>query len=179
MGKEEVAEELFRGHPMRYWIGCLRLPSGPDGGFSVRHSLVEIGEPAVMPLIAELKRGEASAVDAATLLGRIGDVRAVEPLIAAINDKFYLTGNNAIESLGIIGDRRAVKPLIRVVNRAVKCKWNKDDKGNRRIRAALCAIEALGEIGDERAVQPLASALKRGDPVMAKHIGTALLKLQS
>jgi HEAT repeat protein len=88
-------------------------------------------------------------------LGEIGDARAVEPLIAALNDHFYVRWK-AVVALGEIGDARAVEPLIAALNDAWCVQWR--------------AVVALGEIGDARAVEPLIAYLKepiifRGGPL--------------
>ena len=48
---------------------------------------------------------------AATALGRIGDVRAVGPLIKALSSADNGTRENAAWSLGRLGDRHAIEPL--------------------------------------------------------------------
>ncbi len=77
------------------------------------------------------------------VLGKIDDVRAVEPLIKMLEE-----GNtNAAYALGEFGDERAVEPLIELLD---------DDDYVVRLAAAY----ALGEIGDARAVEPLINALE-------------------
>ncbi|HXF06632.1 MAG TPA: HEAT repeat domain-containing protein [Blastocatellia bacterium] len=129
-------------------------------------ALVGMGAAAVEPLIAALEDGRVrwAAVEA---LGRIGDARAVEPLIKALGYKGRdivkpgysskrsfcvpdLLGINirraAAEALGRIGDARAVKPLIEAL-------------GDDRVRKA--AVEALVMIG-AAAVEPLIAVVKDG-----------------
>jgi HEAT repeat protein len=107
-------------------------------------ALVQIGTPAVEPLIVALKdQEEMRARAACEALGQIGDVRAVEPLVASFNGSFSL-GPAAAQALGQIGDARALEPLIA----AMKGQW--PDAG---------AARALGQIGDPRAVEPLIAAL--------------------
>jgi len=48
---------------------------------------------------------------AALMLGKIGDHRAVEPLIRALDAPGYQTKLNAAEALGRLGDSRAIEPL--------------------------------------------------------------------
>ena len=80
---------------------------------------------------------------AAGALGSIGDVRAVEPLIAMLkDDEDYVACVYAAGALGSIGDTRAVEPLITML---------KNEHPSMRGHAA----EALGKIGDPRAVEPL------------------------
>ena len=47
-------------------------------------------------------------------LGKIGDVRAVVPLIQRLKDKNTVIRIKAIEVLGELGDARAADPLIRI-----------------------------------------------------------------
>ena len=82
---------------------------------------------------------------AANALGDLGDARAVEPLIAALNinprpeDKVPTAIINALKKLG---DSQAVPPLIAALNSL-----------DNNVRASSAA--ALGHIGDFRAVEPL------------------------
>jgi HEAT repeat protein len=80
-------------------------------------------------------------------LSSLGDVRAVEPLIAVLKDGDEFVRTAAAEALGKLGDARAVEPLVAAL---------KD--GDEFVRTA--AAEALGELGDVRAVEPLVAALK-------------------
>ncbi|MDP6364523.1 MAG: HEAT repeat domain-containing protein, partial [Candidatus Poseidoniia archaeon] len=84
--------------------------------------------------------------DAAIELGKLGDERAVEPLIEVLGDESKMIGVNAARALGEIGDVRAVEPLIKALD---------DEYGE------VCeyAARALGQIGDARAVEPLIKAL--------------------
>jgi len=153
---------------------------------------VEIGPPAMEPLIAALKRPDlGKRLVAAGRLGQIGDARAVEPLIAALKDKSTYVGQAAAEALGQIGDARAVKPLIATL---------KDDRLLRRDAAEALehigapavepliftlkrsdkdgrgsAAEMLGRIGDARAVEPLIAALKDSDKRVREAAATALV----
>lgn len=52
-----------------------------------------------------------SREEAAEALGEIRDPRAVDPLIAALNDRNPEVREEAAEALGKIGDPRAVEPL--------------------------------------------------------------------
>jgi HEAT repeat protein len=89
---------------------------------------------------------------AAEALGAIGDSRAVEPLIKALNDADSDVRESAAVGLGKIGDSRAVEPLIRAFG-----------DGSREVRrVGGVAAYALGKIGDSRAVEPLIRALGDG-----------------
>jgi len=122
---------------------------------------VEIGAPAVEPLIAALK-DEDVRMRAVEALGKIGDPRAVEPLIAALKDQDERMRKWAAEALGQIGDPRAVEPLIAAL---------KDQDVRMR------AVEALGKIGDPRAVEPLIAALNDRDERVRKWAAEALGKI--
>lgn len=78
----------------------------------------QIGKPAVEPLIVVLKdtkRNPAVAQGVAVeALGRIGDPRAVEPLIAALTDYGFHQEEAAIEALERIG-APAIEPLTTVL----------------------------------------------------------------
>jgi hypothetical protein len=107
-------------------------------------ALVQMGLPAVEPLIATLKdgRGGANIAAAAETLGRIGDARAVEPLIAALNGVELYVRIKAAEALGQIGDAHAVKPLTAAFN----------DSNEKLRSAAGKALEKIGGPGVEEAV---------------------------
>ena len=83
---------------------------------------------------------------AANALGRIGDERAVEPLLVALRDADENVRDYAASALGDIGDARAVEPLIAAL---------RDADENVRFWAA----KALGQIGDAHAVAPLIQLL--------------------
>ena len=121
-------------------IEALRLKTrwrGAEG--SAANALVEIGEPAVEPLIAVLKDSDENVRNLAIVsLGDIGDARAVEPLIAVLKDSDANVRNLAIVSLGDIGDARAVEPLIHAL---------KDS--NKKVRSF--AAKTLKKIGGEKA----------------------------
>jgi len=84
--------------------------------------------------------------DAAIALGKIGDERAIDPLIQALKDKHYVR-REAARALGVIGGERVVGPLIQAL---------RHEDGTVRMYAA----SALGKIRDERAIDPLIQALK-------------------
>jgi hypothetical protein len=112
----------------------------------------------VTGLIKALTHGqrspEASAAtvrwSAAEALGTIGDIRAVEPLVAALRDRDKDVRWAGARSLAAIRDRRAVEPLITALR-----------DQDRDVRIA--AVQALGTIGDPRAVGPLMAILDQ-DP---------------
>ena len=85
--------------------------------------LVKIGKAAVPALVVTLNyQGRNSSSvrgGAAEALGKIGDARAVEPLIQALKDKDDDVRRNAAEALGKIGDVRATEETIDWLVRSV------------------------------------------------------------
>ncbi|MBL8161867.1 MAG: HEAT repeat domain-containing protein, partial [Anaerolineae bacterium] len=98
---------------------------------------------------------------AANGLIRLGDTRAVEPLISALADANVGVRLGAAFVLGSLGDARAVQPLIRALADA--------DEDVRRI-----AADALGQLGDARAVEPLIRALADADEDVRRRAADAL-----
>ncbi len=115
--------------------------------------------------------------DAITELGRLGDRRAVGPLIVLLKDPNVYIRDNAINSLGLIGDRHAVGPLLEslreqnvyIRDNAITALGRLRDPravepliallGDRNVYLRDNAACALGEIGDRRAIEPLRAAL--------------------
>jgi HEAT repeat protein len=71
---------------------------------------------------------------AALMLGKLGDPRAVEPLIRALDAPGFQTPLYAAQSLGKLGDPRAIEPLLRAI-----------ETHNDKMRDA--ALEALVKLG--------------------------------
>ena len=86
---------------------------------------------------------------AAEALGQLSDERAVEPLLALLEDSRGRVRKAAVDALGEIGDTRAVQPLIA----SLRYTW--EHTGVR-----IGTIEVLGKIGDEQAIVPLTALLK-------------------
>lgn len=105
-------------------------------------------------LIQNLNDSEQSVRYAASeALGQLKDVRAVEPLVKALENREndYSVRWSAISSLGFLHDRRAIEPLIQVMEDT------KEDSGLR-----SNAVEALGLLAIARISDPLEiEALKR------------------
>jgi HEAT repeat protein len=97
-----------------------------------------------------------------TALGCIGNKRAVEVLVAALEDEN--TRLSAINALGKMTDARAVNGLVSAVT-------DKDPRGR------LSVVSALGNIGDARAVDVLIGALKDEEYEIRKEAIIALGKL--
>jgi HEAT repeat protein len=166
--------------------GCIEEPSVEhliqdldDMDANVRtvaeEGLVEIGEPAVESLIQILSNENEATIarmGAARTLGRIGDERAVEPLIQLLNEHHYWELQNASAvALGNIGDAKAVEPLISVLQDGYANEQTIEYGTDRtasiisggRVQAMCSAAESLGKIGDERAVEQLIIVLQKED----------------
>jgi len=93
---------------------------------------------------------------AALALGKIGDNRAIIPLMSILNnrDENYRLRLAVAESLGKLGDEFAVSPLINILA----------DEREKSVYLKESVAKALGMLGDIRAVEPLIDILesKRG-----------------
>jgi HEAT repeat protein len=100
------------------------------------------GEEAVRALIIVVGNRHEDLIArgrAALMLGKLGDPRAVESLIDALDAPGYQTPIHAAEALGKLGDVRAIEPLVRVM-----------DENNDRMRdAAQRALRNLGYAFEE------------------------------
>ena len=112
-------------------------------------ALEMIGLQAIDLLVATLKHEDWHVrAAAAEVLGKIGDVRTVKPLLVALQDSYSSAVRwKAAGALGAIGDVQAVELLIVAL---------KDRDSSVREGAA----EALAKISDPRAVEALAVALE-------------------
>jgi HEAT repeat protein len=125
-------------------------PTTPGGEAGV--ALRRIG-PAAADALLEVMRtsqGAHARGNAAHALGGSKDPRAVEALIAALEEPDAEVRAAAAESLGALKDARAVEPLIGALQ---------DEDASTRANAAW----ALGQLRDARAVQPLIALLQDVD----------------
>ncbi len=79
-------------------------------------ALIEIGGPAIEPLIQALKDNDSQVRgNSAKTFGKIRDIRAVGPLVRALKDNDNGTRANAVIPLGDIKDGVAAKPLMQAL----------------------------------------------------------------
>ena len=114
---------------------------------------------AYLPLITNLFSEKQNVrIMAATYISKLGDVRAVEPLISSLTHETSVFSNNeinkfhekVIEALGKLRDSRATEPLIKAARNNSSVDIYFFDK-------------ALAEIADKKAVQYLISRIKDSD----------------
>ncbi len=120
---------------------------------SVAEALVAFGNLASTALLELLgdPTHPTARVWAARILGRIGDARATEDLVARLHDRDDLLRMAAAEALGAIADARAIQPLIRATLR--------DPAPQVRAHAAA----AVARIEGDRAMDVLVAALADPD----------------
>ncbi|MCS6858960.1 MAG: HEAT repeat domain-containing protein [Abditibacteriales bacterium] len=151
-------------------------------------ALGQIGTPAVEPLCEMLRSSWRMAREAAAkALGKIGDVRALPPLLDALNDdRQAALRAAAARALGELKDARAVRPLIarlkdkdaqvresvaealgkiqdpQTVSDAIEplCAALSDKSGHVRLAAAEALGRILKEHGDASAIEPLLKGLR-------------------
>jgi HEAT repeat protein len=157
-----------------------------DRDYRVRQAAVRglgsFGSNVVGTLIGMLNnvevRGDLRA-EIAEELGRIGDKRAVDPLLENLKQGPLYMRLAAIRALGKLGDIRATNPLLRILENQDKLVWHETVKalgnlgdptvvdfflqvlegehGNNELRCEI--VEALGKIGDRRVVGTLVRLL--------------------
>lgn len=129
-----------------------------DPDEDVRHmamwSLGRLGDLRALETLLAEQPDPMHGNEPATTLAQMGN-DAVQPLTAALEDQARPTyqRGNAARALGLIKDRRALESLIVVLG--------DDDEDVR-----LAAVSALGDLKDSRAVEPLLAALDDSSPTV-------------
>jgi HEAT repeat protein len=171
---------MFEGIKLRKLAGALRRPGNDQAAYA---AVIEVGRiggsGAVDLLINALERHDGVARSAARELGRLGDERAVPPLVAllayaevsqAASEALAKLGSKAVSALstalcsedvavrklaavtlGEIGDKSAIDTLVKTLQ-------TDDDYA---VRTA--AATALGQLKDQRAIWALVGTLKLRD----------------
>lgn len=111
-------------------------------------------------------RGEAVRAAAAQALGALGDKRAVEALVAALDEPSCKIKRAVASALGDLGDPRAFDALCS----AFRCQD---------FLVRIDAARALGRLGDARAAPLLASALQDEHPYVRDAAELALQQINT
>lgn len=119
---------------------------------------------AIPGVIGSLKEGdEGVRRAAATALGRIGDSRGLDPLLAALADRNIGVQEAAATALGEIGDPRALMPLVSALKIA-------DNKTRKAVAAAIVRI-------GNNVVQPLVAILKNKEAPLREAAAAVLVRI--
>lgn len=177
--RRNAAWWLGRQRDIRIVEPLIAAATDPDQDVRLRvmESLGNIrGEDVLEPLLRALAGDSAAEVRAAAAqaLGRVGDVRAVETLIAALADEAPEVRTGAAASLGDLTDNRAAAPLAQVLVKdndpdvRYFCSKSLTNIGGAKTVDALLAVlpqadsgpllyilEILGQLFDKRAIEPL------------------------
>ncbi len=165
--------------------------------FATISALEELHDPqAVEPLCALLaspSRSRWSRQQAATALGRIGDSRALQPLLTALAREREPRMSEALaEALGDLGDLKAIPALLQELKRGNAAVQANAATALGRLRATEAvdalielavkrqnknALAALGAIGDQRALPVLLNAFKSTNPALRSVAAAALGRL--
>jgi phycocyanobilin lyase alpha subunit len=97
--------------------------------------------------------------NAAKALGKLNDLRAVEPLIGCLQSDDYYVRESAAQSLEALGDRRAVEPLVTLLSGGVEAAVKVEGKPHL-VQPYEAIIEALGTIGATTAVEAIRPFLR-------------------
>jgi HEAT repeat protein len=153
-------------------------------------ALLAIGKPAMASIVEGLKRPGVNALpEAADLLGRMGNPRAIEPLVAALGFAPGYRRAYVVKALGQIGGERAIAALVKALQyqevQASAARWL-TRFGEASVapliavlgdeEAGSAAAGALVKIGAP-AVAPLIAALGKSDAAVRRAAAGALLKL--
>ena len=176
--KQDKVEETFVGP----YISKL---AGTKADQAVEE-LAKIGTPAVEPLISALENTDL-IYHAAEALGKIGDRRAVEPLIAVLTDSHECEHyDSVVRALGEIGDARAVLPLVEAIEGSNPNRQFLSDQSDWGMYSSYIknrfidtAIEALSKIDDPKAIEPLMQVFKSYKGKNRPYLQKALINAMS
>jgi HEAT repeat protein len=140
-----------------------------DAAIKAENALAEIGEPVVEPLIALLSDSKYSNIWwlVAGALERIGDKRAVEPLIRMLENPasrdYVLARKYAAYAFAELKDARAVDVLIGMLHERLHVEEDDEIYDEPEHETIAAVAGALTKIGDPRALEPLVNRLLEGN----------------
>lgn len=114
IAKEEKKKQKDIDERLELFFRIIKDPRNPiQFRWKAKMKLVEIGEPAVMPLINQLKSADHEVrYFAVVALGEIRDKRALDSLVEMLKDKWELIRSYAAEGLGKLKDKRVIPVLL-------------------------------------------------------------------
>lgn len=118
------------------------------GEFSVDHLIETVDDNELDDNDYLIKKGCVKA------LGKIGDQRAVDPLINTLDDFDSFVRQTSAKALGLLADKRALEPLINSL------------KNDTHSGVKVASASALGKLGDQRAIEPLRESLYDDNPTL-------------
>ena len=163
-------------------------------------ALSKLRDPRVVELLIETldnvkgwdrEKAVKAAEAGAGLLGKLGDPRAVQPLIKALSADDKRVGRAAAKALGELGDPRSVNRLIQALRAGNDlAAWALGILGDQSAVEPLIvalgdrnsgvrdyAAIALANLGNERSVEPLIEALRRPEWTIRAAAADALVRL--
>jgi HEAT repeat protein len=143
-----ASDELQKVYSLIEEVRKAHIEDLPFGADPALYALGDMGEIAVIPILALLQDDDARMRESAVnLLGNIGDERAIEPLIEVLNDPVWDVRWAACHMLPRFEDKRVVEPLIDMLN-------------DPQAEVREMAVSALAAFEDPRAVEPLMAVLQ-------------------
>ena len=178
--------------PSNRCLAALEHPDSEWTGLEVFGSIMQIGPPAVKPLVAALRHpSEKVRREVVQFLTHLGDENAVEPLIKALGDPDGDVARAAAYGLAELDDPRAVAPLAAAIKDRSSALWRAGNpylpdsrpiasrdwqpacrrtwhRWSPRWKTArwhlrYAAAWVLGRLGDKRATESLATVLKSAE----------------
>ncbi len=113
--RRHAADALGRVGDARVVVPLMELLRDPDQQVRSRvaDALVMIGQPTVEPLMNAMSDASPYARShAANALGRIGDIRAIDLLVAALSDSNGDVRRQSVSALGQFDDNRAIQAVV-------------------------------------------------------------------
>lgn len=143
LGKDSLAAEVLVLSNDPKAIDAL-IAAMPSPG--VINALVKARDPRVVPalitVLENAKNDSGYRAGAAAALGSLGDSRAVDPLIASLNDDNVSITMQASRALGQLKDKRAIEPL-----KQAYARWSTGQRENADSAKGFI-VQALLDLGD-------------------------------
>lgn len=194
IGKPEVANCLAKYKDSRIVELLIRILELPVPESPTSEEYLELLILEEDPLLEEYLECMGKRSLAARFLGCQGDIKAVEPLISVLQDKYKSTRLWAIRSLGNLKDERAIQPLIELLqdrDKEVRLEAARSLANLRAVDTLIPALKhedacvrfgaalALKEIKKSKAVEPILQLLNDKDSSIRSLAGRALNNKQA